>query len=71
VPVPQFTELTVRMIAASNGAPGSVAATSLGYGWWRIDPRGPAGAYLVELFASGEGAGDMSVAFTWNTTTDG
>jgi hypothetical protein len=70
VPVPQFTKLIVRMIAVDGGHADAAVATSLGYGWWRIEPGGPAGDHLVELFASGAGVGDMSVAFLWHTTAD-
>lgn len=59
------------MIAIDGGDTDSAVATSLGYGWWHIDPGSAAGDHLVELFASGDGVGDMSVAFTWSSTAEG
>jgi hypothetical protein len=70
VPVREFTELsasqrsgddycTARQLAAET--------TDLGEGWWRVTPQGPAGDYIVSLFAGGNGSGDMIADLRWTT----
>jgi len=41
----------------------------VGRGWVRLRPAGPAGAYLLELSASGDG--DMSALVRWTTPVGG
>lgn len=70
VPVRDFTQLsanqrrgddycTARQLAAET--------TDLGEGWWRVTPQGPAGDYIVSLFAGGDGSGDMIADLVWTT----
>ncbi len=73
VPVRDFDNLSVHQVEAGEDCGGRrVAAhvTPLGNGWWLVRPRGPAGDYAVDLFASGEGSGDMVATVRWQTPSD-
>ncbi len=73
VPVPAFDVLTVSLVSGDDICSGRlvVAETEdLGDGWWRVRPAGPAGEYRVELFAGGDGAGDMVASLLWTTPVD-
>jgi hypothetical protein len=70
VPVHGFTELQVSQTTGDDDNPGDTFAAdveSLGGGWWRVAPGGPADTYSVELFASGDGVGDMIADLRWKT----
>lgn len=84
VPVRQFDQLTVSQTAQSEAgedAPGAAEQSdcagrrvdaeveSLGDGWWRVRPRGPAASYRFSIFAGG-GGGDMIGDLRWTTPTD-
>lgn len=73
VPVPEFRELTVSQVAGGDPCVGRSVApevTSLGGGWWSVKPLGPADDYKVDLFASGQGSGDMVASLRWDTPVD-
>ncbi|PUB26960.1 hypothetical protein C8K30_105188 [Promicromonospora sp. AC04] len=70
VAVAGFSELAVSQVAGDYDDPDLTVeadAEPLGNGWWLVTPRGPADTYLVELFASGDGAGDMVADVRWET----
>jgi hypothetical protein len=70
VPVAGFTELDVSQMTGDDDDPGETFEADvepLGGGWWRVTPGGPADTYSVELFASGDGAGDMVADVRWET----
>ena len=70
--VPVFTELSVGQIEGGDYCAGrnvTPEVTPLGDGWWAVRPRGPAGKYLISLFARGVG-GDMAADLWWTTPHD-
>ena len=70
--VPNFPEFSVEQIGDGDYCAGrrvAAEAKPLGYGWWSVRPRGPAGEYVVHLFASG-GGGDMAASLRWTTPAD-
>ncbi|GAA1978217.1 hypothetical protein [Microbacterium pumilum] len=73
VPVREFDRLHVGQVEGGDPCVGrSVEAevAEIGEGWWSVRPRGPAAEYVVDLFASGEGAGDMIASLRWMTPRD-
>lgn len=72
VPEAAFDELVVTQRAGEpcQGRTVAAEATALGGGWWSVRPRGPADDYVVDLFASGNGAGDMVASVRWRTAVD-
>jgi len=73
VPVPAFDELIVSLVSGDDICSGRLVAAeteNVGDGWWRVLPAGPAGEYRVELFAGGDGAGDMVASLLWTTPVD-
>ncbi len=73
VPVDEFDRLYVSQRSDDDWCDARYvdsAVTDLGGGWWRVEPRGPADDYIVDLFASGDGAGDMAASIRWATPTD-
>lgn len=76
VPVSGFTSLSATQFETDTstecgGRYIDAETTELGDGWWRVRPNGTAGDYQVDLFASGDGAGDMAASLMWTTTSDG
>lgn len=70
VPVADFSELTVSQITGDHEDPGRTVEAEVepvGDSWWRVTPGGPADTYVVTLFASGDGAGDMVADVRWET----
>lgn len=70
VPVAGFTDLEVSQMTGSHENPGRTVPADvepLGDGWWQVTPGGPADTYLVTLFTSGDGAGDMVADLRWET----
>lgn len=70
--VPNFPEFTVEQIGGGDYCMGrrvTAEVTRLGQGWWSVSPRGPAGEYVISLFASGR-AGDMAADVRWTTPED-
>ncbi len=73
VPFEEFDELIVTQRAGDDGCTArsfAAQATALGDGWWRVESIGPAAPYGVELFARGNGAGDMIANLRWTTPFD-
>ncbi|MGC3952850.1 MAG: hypothetical protein QM804_01100 [Propionicimonas sp.] len=66
VPVPGFDELTVTQSSAEGECSVEADTVPLDGGWWTVRPRGPAGEYVVSIFASGDG-GDMVAEVVWRT----
>jgi hypothetical protein len=44
---------------------------TMGGGWMRVRPRGPAGDYLVSFYVSGAGVQGMVATIRWRTPVDG
>ena len=74
VPVREFDQLHVgqveRLGTRASDAAWRRKSLNSASGWWSVRPRGPAAEYVVDLFASGEGAGDMIASLRWTTPTD-
>ncbi|BDV29478.1 hypothetical protein [Microbacterium terricola] len=73
VPVAGFDSLHVGQVEGDDYCTGrSVEAevVDLGDGWWSVRPRGEAADYRVDLFAGGEGSGDMAATLRWSTPAD-
>lgn len=72
VQVEDFDELVVTQAAGDDVCARTIPAEveSLGGGWWRVRPRGPAADYRLSIFASGDGAGDMVADLRWRNPSD-
>jgi hypothetical protein len=83
-PVRQFDQLTVGQTGESQAGEEATGPAeqsdcagrrveadveSLGDGWWRVRPRGPAGTYRFSIFAGG-GGGDMIGDVRWTTPSN-
>lgn len=75
LPVAGFTHLSASQVSGERFACDSrtldAEVEEVGDGWWRVRPLGPADDYTLDLFATGDGAGDMAASLRWTTTSDG
>ncbi len=73
VPVEEFTQLYVSQRSSDDYCTARTIVNEpveLGDGWWSLTAAGPAEDWIVDVFASGDGVGDMIASFVWATTDD-